>query len=135
MACNTAGGAGPYHDGPRTPVGTLLGVVVPLPSWPSALRPQQKALPPAATPQLCDVPVLIERKWCSPGNAARRRRAEAELAVAIGSPAKRRAADGDPARVPAHRRHDRAEAVATGNEHGSAARLGRTITQLSVAVQ
>ena len=48
----------PHHGWPVTLTGTVLFVVVPLPSWPELLDPQQGAMPPVVTPQLWPLPVL-----------------------------------------------------------------------------
>ena len=47
---------------PKTATGTRLPVVVPLPSWPSPLVPQQYAAPPVVRPQMWNVETLIDAK-------------------------------------------------------------------------
>ena len=50
-------------------MGTLLLDVVPLPNWPSPLRPQQYATPAVATPHVADGPALSVAKGSPPPTA------------------------------------------------------------------
>jgi len=47
------------EDSPETWTGTELFFVVPFPSWPERLRPQQRTPPPAATAQVWAPPAAI----------------------------------------------------------------------------
>lgn len=59
---------------PLSIVGTARGVVVPSPSWPELLRPQQNAAPELVSPQVCCVPVISVVKTCPPKTATGTRR-------------------------------------------------------------
>jgi hypothetical protein len=51
---------------PATAVGVALLVVVPLPSWPYVLSPQQYATPPVVSAQALESPTLIRLKLSPP---------------------------------------------------------------------
>src|SRR2546430_1947290 len=54
---------------PTTFTGTLLSVVVPLPSSPDPLLPQQYRMPATVMPQACPAPALSAEKVSPPGTA------------------------------------------------------------------
>ena len=54
---------------PETSTGTRLGLVVPSPSWPLTLCPQQCAAPDVVTPQVKENPALMEAKAWLPKTA------------------------------------------------------------------
>jgi hypothetical protein len=57
------------YGGPATLTGTAVFIVVPLPSWPELLSPQQYAVSPVVTPQLWLVPALTVAKMKPPKTA------------------------------------------------------------------
>src|SRR5207245_11273560 len=63
------GRSGANVSAPDTPTGAALGVVVPCPSRPKRLSPQQYAAPPGVTPQVVPAPALTAAKVRPPDTA------------------------------------------------------------------